>query len=216
MGLEPAHGGKRLRRILRWTAAALGVLLLGFLAFVLFWAPDLLSRTLGTGGYVTTTATRVPHPFSFDSPRFWYNDSDLRFWSVRILGPRTDNDVIFTNLEVYVAPTAERDAEDPDRKTGGPYTSLDDFAARQLHYKPQVISQGTTAVAGIRARDVVYDHVEYTGEEFPPRSVLCRTRSIFFEDSGYYYEISYTAADAEYGRYSEVFERMLSTFHFLD
>lgn len=218
MGLAPARGGKRLRRILRWTAAALGVLLLGFLAFVLFWAPDLLSRTLGTGGYVPTTATQVPHPFSFDSPRFWYNDSDPRFWGVLILGPRTDNGVIFTNLDVDVAATAERDAEDPDRKTGGPYTSLDDFAARRLqsdgHVK--VVSEGTADVAGIQARDVVYDYVSYESVPVPTKSVLCRTRSLFFEDRGYYYEISYTAAEAEYGRYSKVFERMLSSFHFLD
>lgn len=192
------------------------------LAWMLFScaSPGLLPRLLGTGGYVSTVVTDVPHPYAFDRPRFWHDSTDelhrsTQKWDSLILGPETGDGLLFASLDLVVRPTAARDAEFP---TGaGPYASLDAFVRVYLPPGNKPTKDTTTVVAGRTARDIRYEYVFSRGpEDAPPASLNCRGRSVAFEDRGYYYMLSYSTGDAEYDRYSDVFDRMLTSFHFRD
>lgn len=182
--------------------------------------PGWIPRVLGTGGFVSRIVEDAPHPFAFDRPRFWDDRSDGLHrsgekWNVLTTGPVTDDRAILVTLGLVVRPEASRSAEYPI--PGGPFTSLDDFAKRMLPTNRRDIRTTTAIVAGRAAQDVTYDYAEY---RLPlaarPETIPCRGRAVILEDRGYYYMLSYRTRDSEYERYVGVFERMVSTFRFLD
>lgn len=205
---------------LRLVLVIAAVIAAGAWAVTFFGPPGLVPRMFGTGGFVPRAVNDVPHPFTFDRPRFWDDSTDElhRYgerWDVLVQGPQTDVGVTFAALHIDIRPDASLTAEYP--VPGGPYLSLDDFIDRHLPSGRIVTGQGEILTGGRPARDLSYDYVFYRGpEDAPAASVNCRGRAVFFEDRGYYYMIAYRTRDVEYDRYAEVFDRAAKSFKFLD
>lgn len=199
---------------LLWRVAVALLVLVAGMASVRIAYPTLVPRLLGTGGFVQKVVQNVPHPFAFESPRFWVDESSD--WQVLLLGPPADDGVILANLVIRVRPAAGRDAEDPE--PAGPLSSLDDFARRYLPREYSVSSGGQATVDGRAARDVTYRYVAYGGAAEGPATKMenCRGRAVLFEDRGYYYMLAYTAGDTVFNRYAEILDRALTTFRFLN
>lgn len=197
----------RLRRIL---IALAGLVVLGW-ALTFLGQPGLVPRLLGTGGFVPKIVSTGPHAYAFDRPRYW---NDVSGQAKRagggalIQGPASDEGVLMTNLSISA--TAKGDLW-PE----GPITSIGDLIDRTLPPRSELIRNDTTIVDGRPARDADYDYerCEYSAR---PHCIQVRCRLVSFEDRGYYYLLSYEVRDAEYERYAEVFDRMVSSFRFLD
>lgn len=210
-----------MRRLVRWFLAIITLVVLASWAITFFGPPGLVPRALGTGGFMPRVVNDVPHPFSFDRPRFWDDRTDElhrsgEAWDVQVLGPQTDVGVTFAALEITIRPGAPRAAEYP-ADLGGPYISLENFIDRQLPSGRNVVSEQAGLVGGKPARNLTYDYEFYGATtKYPRPRIDFRGRSAVFEDRGYYYSISYDTRDAEFDRYIEVFERAVKTFRFLD
>ncbi len=207
------------RWILLATGAALAVLAVAL--FVRFGGERWFS---GETGFVARTVPYAPHPYAFHRPIRWRDDVDDSSRrpgdaSVLLLGPKMADGRFYTIMRIDVSPTVATQAEKPMPNVVNPYLSLDDLESRHLPWKTKIVSATTAIVDGRAARDIIYDYVNVArsgpGEE-AGNSVNCRGRSVFFEDRGYYYILSYQAQDVEYDRYLDVFERMLASFHLLD
>ncbi len=197
----------RLRRII---ITVTGLVVLGW-AITFLGQPGLVPRLLGTGAFIPSVVSTGPHAYVFDRPSYW---NDITKQTKRaaggalIQGPASDEGVLMTNLSVGAIPEG-------DLWPGGPITSIDDLTQRTLPPQSEAIRESATVVDGRQARDVVYgyERCEYSAR---PRCIQVRSRLVSFEDRGYYYMLSYEVRDAEYDRYAEVFERMVSSFRFLD
>jgi hypothetical protein len=193
----------------RWLIVPLVLIGLLGLGILYLLAPHpLLPRLFGTGGYALTTVRDAPHPYAFERPRLWIDDTDSlhrggQKWDALIVGPVTDLGVFHTRLGVHVRPEFSRAGDYP--MPGGPITSFDDFVSKFLPSGAEVVAEATRHVDGRPALDMLYDFSRSDWHRpANPRQVPGRGRSLFFEDRGYYYELEYEARDAEYERYAEI------------
>lgn len=200
----------------RWSLilGAAAILLTGGLMTLI--SPGSASRLLGTGGFIVRTVDSGPHPFVFERPRFWDDatqETQRASGGTLIIGPASDEGVLMTSIGTGMSRVG-------DRWPAGPLTSLDDFIDRFLSSSlssRRDLSRDVKSLAGGRpARDLTYEYTSCEPWSANPRCIRVRTRAVFFEDRGYYYVLFYRVRDAEYEQYLDVFERMLSSFHFLD
>lgn len=179
---------------------------------VTFGPPSIVFRMLGTGGYAPYTARATPHPFSFEGPRLWryttgQPDSSATYF-IFVQGPSDGVRFVQLHLEVGMASVL-----------GGKYTSLQQFADVFLPSERiqdrQKVMEGVTTIAGRWASDMAYTYV-FLGVQPRGQRVPSRGRAVFFEDRDYFYMLEFSAPEADYDQYAEVFNRAVASFEFLE
>lgn len=205
-------GGQRTGRF-ALTVILVGLVVVGTIAWVrAFGPPRSVLRLTGTGGYGQHTAGGAPHRFTFDAPKLWtFDDQQLDSagtYSVFVQGPSDGIRFVQIYIKVRAGTTL-----------GGKYGTLEQFASASLpseqNSKRQLVADASSAIARLEARDVAYTY-NFIGVSPPGILVPSRGRALLFEDRGYFYMLEYSAPEADYDQYSEVFDRAVASFRFLD
>lgn len=200
------------RRILFITlAVAAGLVLVravAMLAIGFLGVPGLVPSHLGSLGYAWADIPSQPRPVGFERPSFWDDVTPELPSGVLVHGPHDRTHTRFVTLAVKPYPSSA---------LGGRYASLSEFAAGSFPKGHQIVSTSSSRVAGKDALELTYTYNFIGGApHFPIQVVPSRGRSVFFEDRGHYYELTYSAAEEDYDRYFETFEHMIGTFRFID
>lgn len=211
-----------MKGVLGWLSVAAGAVLV-LLVLALFNPMGSLPWAVGRDGFVTRSFPDAPYPYSFEKPASWSDSprgSNRGHLGVMLIGPLMASGRFYTTIIIEVSPTTATHAARPYPGIVRPYQSVEDLEARHFYFgKRTGVESTTTVVAGRTARDSTYSFVSVArsgpGEE-AANSVNCRGRSVYFEDRGFYYVFKYAADAIEYERYGGIFERVLSSFRFLD
>lgn len=175
--------------------------------------PGTSGEAAGTNGYVNYRG-EFPLGVSFDVPKDWRVEPSKGatepYTQITIKGPRNSADTYRTAFIIRLNPT---------RTNGGKFDSVDQLKEMRLSHlfkDAKVLNDGKVRVADTPAKDALatWTLPPLLQEGLKGIAVDLKSRMIFFERNGAFYEIQYIADAAEFESYRPHFERLLKSFSF--